>query len=574
LSLTSTLVRGWLLVWGLALGLVASTQDRAVVFLDASSGAGISARTICGGPEKLSILEVNGSGCAWLDYNNDGWVDLYIVNGSTIGNLKSPPTAPERPRNYLFKNLKNGKFQDVALEAGVPGSGWGMGCAAADYDNDGFTDLLVTTFGPNILYRNNGDGTFSDVTENAGVAGGDIWHTGAAFGDYDNDGLLDLYITGYIDFDIVHPPTAPRQYCRYRGLDVFCGPRGLPGAPDALYRNNGDGTFSDVTRKARIEDRNLYYGFTAVFEDFDDDGRADIFVANDACPNYLYRNRGDGTFEEVGLSAGVAYDSEGRRQSNMGVAVGDYDRNGTMDIFITEFAQDHYTLFRNLGRGQFADVSLEAGIRQVTHSYLGWGVLFLDYNNDGLLDVLTANGHIYPQVDRFFKDEQYRQRLLLFENNGKGQFSEVGVERGFGQLPIKSSRAAAAADFDNDGDLDAAITNIDETTLLLENRGGNRNHWLTVKTIGRRSNRDGVGARIRLAAGGAVQFGRVRRGESFLSQNDGRVHFGLGAATRVERLEIQWPSGTRDIVEGLAADQHVSIVEGEGVTRAPRTELK
>src|SRR5207249_687087 len=365
---------------------------------------------------------------------------------------------------------------------------WGQGAVAADFNNDGNVDLFVTNFGPNILYKNNGNGTFTDVTEKAGVAGGNTWHTGATFGDYDKDGYLDLYVCGYIDFDIYNPPDRSKLYCAFRGVNVkACGPRGLKGAPDKLYRNNGDGTFSDVTDRAGVTDKNLYYGFAAIIEDFDGDGWPDIVVTNDANPNYFYRNKGNGSFEEIGATAGFAYDAQGLEQANMGLAIGDIDNDGWMDLFVTTFAGQSYTLFHNDGKGMFTDTSYPSGLGAVTMPYLGWSTFFLDYNNDGWKDLFCVNGHVYPELDGRFKDSDYRQRLLLFRNLRDGKFREVAHEVGIGGVRLPG-RGGAFCDYDNDGDLDMCVVSIDDRPLLLQNQGGQAaGNWLQLKSVGVKS---------------------------------------------------------------------------------------
>ena len=540
-----------------------------ITFRNVAQEAGIIPALVCGTPEKKYILEVNGTGCVWFDYNNDGYADLYIVNGSTMANLLNPGRS-EQPRNYLFRNNGDGTFTDVTERAGVPGAGWGNGALAADFDNDGNVDLLVTNFGPNILYRNNGDGTFTDVTAKAGVGGGNVWHTGASFGDYDNDGYLDLYVCGYVDFDIHHPPDPRQLYCTYRGKPIMaCGPRGLKGAPDKLYHNNGDGTFTDVTDRAGVTDKNLYYGFSAVIEDFDGDGRPDIVVLNDSNPNYFYRNKGDGTFEEVGASVGIAYNGEGVEQAAMGLAIGDMDNDGWMDLFITTFADDNYTLFHNEGKGVFTDISYPAGVAEPSIPLLGWATFFMDYNNDGWKDLLTVNGHVYPEVDRLFKDANYRQPLLLFENSGNGKFREVSREVGLAELRLPG-RGGAYCDYDNDGALDVCIINVDDRPVLLRNEGGNQaGNWLQVKIVGTKSNRDGIGALVKVVAGGLTQYDRVRAGGNFLSGNDMRLHFGLAEHEEVESVEVRWPSGTEDRVARLRANQVLVIQEGKGQIDSP-----
>jgi hypothetical protein len=536
-------------------------ETSAVRFIDITEKAGIKAHIIAGSIQKDYVLEVNGSGVCWFDYNGDGYMDLYLVNGSTLQELQGgKPLAPHR--NYLYRNNGNGTFTDVTETAHVAGSGWGFGCAVADIDNDGNEDLFVTNFGSNILYRNNGNGTFSDVTGKAGVAGGNIWHAGAAFGDYDGDGNLDLYVSGYLDFDIRHPE---KKTCDYRGVQVHaCGPLGYRGAPDALYRNNGDGTFTDVTERAGVKDKNLYFGFGVIFDDLDGDGKPDIFVANDSNPNYLYHNKGNGAFEEIGIQAGVAMNVDGKEMSSMGVAVGDYDHDGRMDLFVTTFANDNYVLYHNDGRGFFSDVSYPAGLGEATIPWLGWATFFLDYDNDGWPDLFAANGHVYPEMDGK-GSEKYRQPLQLFRNMGNGKFTEVSRDAGLSTMPWRSARGGAYCDFDNDGDLDILVSNIDDHPQLLENAGGNRANWIELKLIGSKSNRDGIGAQIALQAGSLVQYDHVRAGGSFLSNNDPRIHFGLGGETLISKIEIRWPSGAVQELRGIAANQIVTIQESAGI---------
>ena len=539
-------------------------EDSHVTFQDVTQQAGIQPLIIAGDKKKNYVLEVNGSGLCWFDYNNDGYVDLYLVNGATLEQLQGKARVPAEQHNHLYRNNGNGTFTDVTESAHVAGLGWGFGCAAADYDNDGKTDLLVTTFGPNILYHNNGDGTFTDVSKSSGLAGSNIWHTGAAFADYDGDGLVDVYIAAYLDFDLLHPEF---KTCDYRGVQVHaCGPLGYKGAPDALYHNNGDGTFTDVTTKANVADRPLYFGFSVVFEDLDGDNRPDIFVANDSNPNYYYKNRGDGTFEESAIAAGIAYNGDGREMSSMGVAVGDYDNDGRTDLFVTTFANDNYVLYHNDGNGLFSDVSFQSGVGEPTVSYLGWGTFFLDYDNDGYKDLFAANGHVYPEVDGKLNRETYREPLLLFHNLGHGKFREESQAAGLRQLPLHSARGAAYCDYDNDGDLDMAISNIDDRPQLFRNDGGNRKHWLEMRLIGTRSNRDAIGALVKIRAGNLVQWDRVRTGGSYISGNDLRLHFGLADNDVADRIEILWPSGALEKFEKVGSNQILTIDEGKGIT--------
>jgi hypothetical protein len=540
------------LIW-LTTAMLTAAAPAGISFRDISPRSGLNDVIVSGGPEKNYVLEVNGSGVCWLDYDDDGWMDLYLVNGATLANLQGK--APQRSTNHLYRNNRDGTFTDVTVKAGVPGRGWGFGCVAADYDNDGRTDLFVSNFGENVLYRNKGDGTFADVTRRAGVGGGSIWHAGAAFGDFDQDGLLDLFVPGYLDFNIANPEA---KTCEHRGVMVrACGPLGYKGAPDTLYRNNGDGTFTDVTARARVADKGLYFGFQAVFEDFDNDGRPDLFVANDSNPNYLYRNKGDGTFDEVGVASGVAYSGDGKEMSSMGVAVGDYDGDGNMDLFITTFSNDNYVLLHNDGGGLFTDVSYASGVGEPTVPYLGWATFFFDYDNDGLLDLFCANGHVFPEVDGGGR-ESYRQPLQLFRNVGKGKFRETTRE--VLRLPRQAARGGAFADFRNNGRLGFAISLMDAKPLLVENGGESHGNWLRIELVGTKCNRDAIGARVRVSANGATQYAGRAAGGSYLSSNDPRLHFGLGTAAQCD-VEVTWPGGRKQLVRAVQANRQIEIRE-------------
>lgn len=523
-------------------------------FTEMAGAAGLKDVIVSGGIPKNYVLEVNGSGACWLDFDGDGWMDLYLVNGTTLTQLQGK--AGTKTTNHLYRNNRNGTFSDVTARAGVPGRGWGFGCVAADYDNDGKVDLFVSNFGPNILYRNRGDGTFEDVTARAGVGGGNVWHTGAAMADYDRDGDLDLFVPGYLDFNARSPEL---KTCEYRGVKVHaCGPLGYRGAPDTLYRNNGDGTFTNVTDAAGVGDRSLYFGFQAVWEDFDNDGWPDLFVGNDSNPNYLYRNKGDGSFEEIGVTAGVAFTADGKEMSSMGVAVADYDHDGWMDISISTFAGDNYVLFHNDGDGMFTDVSFPSGVGEPTIPYLGWAAAFFDYDNDGHPDLFFANGHVYPEVDGRLR-ETYRQPLLLLRNLGNGKFTDVSAIAGLRTLNPVAARGGSFADFDNDGAVDLVISVIDGPPLLLRNSAARNpsTRWLRLKLEGVKSNRSGIGARVRVTAGGLTQTASLRAGESYLSSNDPRLHFGLGAADTAD-VEVSWPSGVRTRHSRLTASrEHV-----------------
>jgi len=527
------------------------------IFVDIAEKVGITLMNICGGPQKDYIVEANGNGAAFFDYNNDGDVDVLIVNGSTLEHFKKGGD----PMVALYRNV-NGHFVDVTDSAHLRKNGWGMGACVADYNNDGFPDVYITAYGPNVLFRNNGDGTFTDVTSSAGV-GDAKWGTGCSFGDYDRDGNVDLYVANYVNFDEkTVRPRGSNDLCRYMGADVFCGPVGLSGQPDVLYHNNGDGTFTDVTAKAGIRDPN-YYGFGVIFSDFDNDGWPDIYVANDSQPNLLFRNNKNGTFSEVGLSSGTALNEAGRAQSGMGVAIGDYDGNGLPDIFVTNFARDTNTLYKNVGNMFFIDSTVRAGLGEISLYHLGWGTSLSDLDNDGFPDIFVANGHVYPQVDSLNVGQKYFQRKELYRNLGNGKFEEI-AHTSSDLLIGKSSRGSAVADFDNDGDLDILVVNMNDRPSFYRNDGGNQNHWIGFRLEGTRSNRSAIGARVEIEAGGRKQISYVLSGGSYLSQDDLRLHFGLGATTHVDRVRIRWPNGNSEERGPAEADRVIMIKEGIG----------
>jgi hypothetical protein len=539
-----------------------------VVFIDATKEAGLDRfHHHSGTPGKATILETMGSGVALLDYDNDGWLDIFLLNGSTIAALQ----GKESPlRAMLLHNNHDGTFADVTEKAGVANEPWGFGVAVGDYDNDGWPDIYVANYGKNRLYRNNRDGTFTDVAEKAGVALGG-WSTGPTWGDYDHDGRLDLFVPGYVKFDQDNPPIAgqgriPANFCQFRGIAVMCGPRGLPGEHDHLFHNNGDGTFTDVSLKAGVSDPDGYYGLASVFVDVDDDGWVDLLVANDSTPNYLYHNRHDGTFEDASYASGFALSEDGREQASMGIGVGDYNRDGKVDLITTTFSDDYKTLYRNDGGGNFSDVTYQTGLGDPTIPFLAWGTAFLDFDNDGLLDIFIANGHVYPGVDAQDWGTTWAERPQLFRNSDGSKFKEVPPATGSGLADVIPARGAAFGDLFNTGQIDVVINNIDSTPALLRNVVNNCNHWLTLRLIGgSRSPRDAIGAKVFVTAGGVRQRADVFSGGSYGSSSDQRVHFGLGPATKVEKVEIQWPSGTKQELAVPAIDRIFSVEEGKSV---------
>lgn len=533
-------------------------------FLEVSATAGIRFSLTSGGPEKRYIIEAKGGGgIAWFDYDNDGYPDLFLVNGSTFEHWK----RGDSPRSRLYHNNGDGTFTDVSAASGLDHTGWGMGVCVGDYNNDGYDDLYLTYYGGNVLYRNNGNGTFSDVTDRAGVRGHG-WGMGCAFGDYDNDGRLDLYVANYVDVDIARlgePGSAPN--CTYRSIATFCGPRGLPGGRDILFHNNGDGTFADVTEKAGI-DPGQYFGLGVVMADYDRDGRLDIYVANDSTPSSLYHNNGDGTFTDVGVPAGVAYSGEGQEQAGMGTDFGDYDNDGWLDLVKGNFSDDTNNLYHNNRDGTFTDVTYPAGIGDVTWPFTTFGAKFLDYDNDGWKDIFFANGQTFPQMDRYPTGITYAERNLLFHNRHDGKFDEVGLRAGPGLALKKVSRGLATADYDNDGDLEIMVSNMNDSPELLRHARENPGHSVVVKTLGTQSNRDGIGTKVTLVAGGLTQYDEVRSGGSYLSSSDLRVHFGLGAGTKIDRLELRWPSGQMDVVPSPPIDHLLVVKEGQGLVES------
>jgi hypothetical protein len=538
----AVVISGLLYFWGAAY---------TVQFRNVAASAGLTASFPNGGQKsKRFILETTGSGVAFFDYDNDGLPDIFIVSGEG---------GPSR----LYHNEGKGRFTDVTAKMGLDAtSGWGQGVCAADYDNDGFTDLFVTFWGQNHLYRNVAGRRFEDVTERAGLRQDRVrYNTGCAFLDYDNDGHADLFVANYLRFD---PKTTPQPgdnpYCFYRGLPVACGPRGLPFDRNILYRNNGDGTFSDVSDASGISEPDRNYSLGVLTGDFNHDGLTDIYVACDQTPSLLYINQGNGKFIEEAVLRGVAFDENGKAMSGMGVTAADYDGDGWPDVFRSNFSDERETLYRNRGGGEFDDVTIAAGISRNTR-YVGWGCGFFDFDNDGWKDLLLVNGHVFPEVERLGTDIHYRDRAILYRNLGGGKFADISESAGPGVLERHPARGAAFADYDNDGLIEVLINNQNEPPSLLKQAMRPANHWTLLQLTGRRSNRSGLGARVRVTAGGRTQIDEVRSGGSYLSQNDLRLHFGLGAAEKMDRIEIEWPSGIPQTLRDVPADRVVQIVE-------------
>jgi hypothetical protein len=535
-------------------------------FTDVAHQAGLTMQEVFGGVDtKKYIIETTGTGVAIFDYDNDGWPDIFIVNGTR---LEKPPAGPA-PTNHLYRNNHDGTFSDVTVKAGLAATGWGQGVCVSDYDNDGWVDLYVTYYGKNRLYHNQ-NGVFTEVAEKAHVAGsGKAWGTGCAFVDYDRDGHLDLVVANYVDFDLASAPApGERPTCIWKGVPVMCGPRGLPGAKNILYHNRGDGTFEDVTTKAHIDRTDGHYAFSVSTFDFDEDGWPDIFIACDSTPSILYRNNHDGTFTDVAVTAGAAFNEDGREQAGMGSTVADYNGDGHLDIFKTNFSDDTSTLYRNNGDGTFTDATAAAGLGLYTQ-YLGWGTMFFDFDNDGWPDLILVNGHVYPEVDSQHLGSTYKEPRILYHNNGDGTFSDISASAGSGITTAASSRGLAVADLWNDGRMSAVISNMNDQPSLLVNQGRTPNHWIAIRTVGTKSNRDGIGARIRVKTASRILVDEVRSGSSYSSSSDMRVHFGLAAETKIEWLEIRWPSGLVERFTDLAVDKIHTLREGMGTAAQP-----
>ena len=536
-----------------------------IVFLDVAQKAGLYTwKHTMGTAQKKYIIDTNGSGVGLIDYNNDGWLDIYMVNGSTEDALTGKTTPPHAA---LFRNNHDGTFTDVAEQAGVTNDRWGVGVAIADYDNDGWPDIFVSNFGKNRLYHNNHDGTFTDVAEKAGVQLGN-WSAGATWGDYDGDGRLDLFVPGYVHFDLAHPPASSSQgsvLCQFRGVEVMCGPRGLKGEADHLFHNNGDGTFTDVSAKASVSDKNLYYGLASLFIDVNGDGKPDLLVADDSTPNYLYINKGNGTFEDDSYASGYALNENGRETASMGIAYGDYRNNGLVDFYNTTFSDDYNPLYRDDGDGNFTDVSYQMGVAEPTIPFLGWGDAFLDYDNDGWKDLIIANGHVYPEVDKTNWGTTFAQRPLLFRNIDGKKFAEVPAVEGTALATTYVGRGLAVGDLFNDGKLDVVINVLDGHPALLRNVSNDKHHWVELKLVGgAKCPRDAIGATVYLTADGMRQRGDVVSGGSYASTNDPRLHFGLGDATKIDLIEVHWPDGSKEKFTLDKVDQIATLPEGKG----------
>jgi enediyne biosynthesis protein E4 len=548
------------------------TPSPLAYFTDIAKQAGLTVTNTFGGlTTKKYIIETTGTGVAIFDADNDGWPDIFIVNGTKLEGFP----AGEAPTNHLYHNNHDGTFTDITQKAGLAHSGWGQGVCVGDYDNDGFEDLYVTYYGKNVLYHNNGNGTFTDVSEQAGVSGsGKAWGTGCAFIDYDRDGYLDLMVANYVDFDLSTAPTpGDRSTCIWKGAPVMCGPQGLPGAKNILYHNRGNGTFEDVTTKAHIDQTDGHYAFSVTTLDYDDDGWPDIFIACDSTASILYHNNRDGTFKDVAITSGAAFNEDGRAQAGMGSTVADYNGDGRLDIFKTNFSDDTATLYRNNGDGTFDDVTYPAGLGQNTQ-YLGWGTMFFDFDNDGWPDLLLVNGHVYPEVDSQHLGSTFQEPRILYHNNGNATFTDISSTAGPGINTTISSRGLAIGNLWNDGHLSAVISNMNAPPSLLVNQIRTANHWVAFRPIGAfpkapspatRSNRDAIGARIRVKAGTRTLIDEVRSGSSYISNNDMRVHFGLGSATKIDWVDVRWPSGLLERFDNLALDSIHTLKEGSGV---------
>jgi hypothetical protein len=543
---------------------ISDTQQSYPELVDITASTGIKFEHFSS-PEQKFIVESMSGGVALIDYDRDGWPDIYFTNAQSV----EMALHGQKARSSLFRNNHDGTFTDVTDKAGIGYPCWAMGAAVGDYNNDGWPDLLVTCFGGVVLYRNNGDLTFTDVTKEAGLSGDHLWATGAAFGDYNHDGWVDLFVSHYVDFHLDNMAGfGSSDICKYLGLDVQCGPRGLKGSPDSLYQNDRNGTFTDVSKRAGVSDEEHRYGLTAVWSDFDNNGKLDLFVTNDGQPNYLYQPGAKGAFEEVGFTSGVGLSDSGARQANMGLALGDYMHTGRMSVLITHFDNEYAAFYRNDGGMNFTDVAVPSGIGRGTRGYVGWGDAFVDFDNDGWQDIFIVNGHVYPQVDQIRSDLRYLEPKLLFINQRNGTFKDASKFAGAAiQIP-QVSRGMAIGDLFNDGKLEAVVENLKGQPMILRPEGGPPNHWISFQLEGVQSNRLALNARVRATASDLVQLGEVLSGGSYLSQSDLRVHFGLGSHDRLDKAEVIWPDGKRETLTNLPADHFYTVREGSGVISA------
>jgi len=546
----------------------AADKPSGVTFVDIAREAGLKSPNVWGGINKKKyIVEAKGSGVAFFDYDNDGWIDIYLSNGVRFEETYTPDNAPIQ---HLYRNNGNGTFTDVTVKAGLARTGWGTGVSVGDYDNDGWDDLFCSYWGHNILWHNNGDGTFTDVTKKAGLWEERVrWGTGSTFLDYDRDGFLDLFVANYIELDLKKVPM-PGQAgtCQWKGIPVMCGPHGLPGGVNILYHNNGDGTFSDVSHKAGVLKPGPRYSITAVSYDFDNDGWPDIYVAVDSEPSILFHNNHDGTFSDIATEAGCAYSEEGQEQAGMGVGVGDYDCNGWFDIFKTNFSDDTPNLYRNNGDGTFTDVTFFSGLG-INTRYVCWGAGFTDYDNDGWTDIFHVTGHVYPEIESYHLDAGFLSPRVVYRNLGNGKFKDVSKEMGPAVTSRFSSRGCAFGDFDNDGDVDVLVLNMNDYPSLARNEGGNKNNWIEIKLLGTKANRTAIGARVRVVTGKRAQMDEVHSGTSVMSQSDLRLQFGLGQVKQIDLIEVKWPT-TQNIEKftNIEANQILTIKEGSGIVEA------
>lgn len=528
--------------------------------IDVTEKAGIKF-THASAPESKYVVESMSGGVLLLDYDRDGWLDIYFTNAPTV----EMAIRGEKARGALYRNNHDGTFTDVTDKAGIATPCFAMGGAVGDYKNNGWPDIYVTCLGGNVLYRNNGDGTFTDVTKQAGVADG-RWSTGAAFGDYDGDGFLDLMVTNYVDFHLNDLPGFGKSpNCKYRGLDVQCGPRGLKGAGDSLFHNNGDGTFTEVSKGAGVSDPSGYYGLSVIFSDFNNTGRPDIYVANDSTPNFLYKNLGNGKFKDIGLESGTAVSEDGSEQASMGIAIGDYLHNRLPSLAVTNFSDENANLFRNEGKWNFNDVAYKSGTAMASLAYVKWGIAFVDLDNDGWLDLIGVNGHVYPQVDTLPSGARYKEPKVLSMNLRSGSFCDASEQAGPALREPRVSRGLAVGDLFNDGNMDVVVEDLTGSPMVLRNTGVTGQHWVSFELAGTKSNRLAIGARVKITAGGVTQTEEIHSGGSYLSQSDLRVHFGLGAAKKIESVEIRWPSGKVETVKDLEVDKFYSVLEGMGI---------